>query len=148
MTPSLYTNLQAASARAQEIFHMVATVLNSLHISLNIIIYAWLNPPYVAELARATHSFNILSRRQELLSSDGYPHKVGIALQHSTLAAWTVMPNSQHVGEKEIRLVGYNWAAGHIFTMATTAATLNGCTGSGNVPGTHYATTLPVLRYK
>lgn len=141
---------QKASAQAQEIFHMVATLLNSLHISLNIIIYTWLNPPYMTELLRVAQNIGLTTKRREQLTTCDYSHNVDAALKHSTLAVWTVLPNSsQHMmSEKELQMVGYNWAAVQIFTMATTAATLNGCTASGGVPGRHFATELPALRQK
>lgn len=105
----------------------------------------------MAEFVRVMQSLGLNNKRnQELLPiDDDHSHKVHAAIQHSTLAVWTVLPKSQTKvgGEKEIIL-----DAAHIFTMATTtAATLNGCTaGSGCVPagGTHYATDLLGLRLK
>lgn len=100
----------------------------------------------MAELVRVGQSLGLTSKRQHqepFPPFEGFSQKV--PPQHQTLAVWTISPNiDQQMNIKDIRLIGYKWvAAAHIFTMASTAATLNGCTGSGCVPGAHYATVLP-----
>lgn len=50
MSISIFLRQGNLSPKTMETFQVVATQLNALHISLNIVVYASLNPPYLVEL--------------------------------------------------------------------------------------------------
>lgn len=87
-------NLQGnVTAKTLETFQIVATLLNALHISLNIIVYASCNPPYMAELFVVLEILCLKTKKQsvERIVDDGccknHRHKALVPYEPKSAAA-------------------------------------------------------------
>lgn len=111
------------SSKSLETFQIVATLLHSLHISLNILIYASLNPPCMAELMVLINGCR--SNNKKYQDKVLKPHRCPIkqVFQNikstNTCAApttWTVCSTNWQSGDEKraIGLVDTDWT---VFTI-------------------------------